>query len=123
MIKLELPWPPSVNRLYRATSRNSGKPGVYEIDKAKEYKKEVFVLIKNKKLEGFGSARVEVDIKAYPPDRYRRDLDNILKAIIDSLEKAGVYKNDSQIDRIQIERKQVVPGGSVLIEIKERKNG
>ena len=55
----------------------------------------------------------------HPPDRRRRDLDNVQKAIFDALEQAGVYENDSQIDHIDIKRGDVVPGGKLIIHLAE----
>ena len=41
------------------------------------------------------------------PDRRKRDLDNILKALQDSLQAAGVYKDDCQIDLLTVKRCEV----------------
>ena len=54
-----------------------------------------------------------------PPDHRRRDLDNVQKALLDALAKGGAYRDDSQIDRLQVERGPVTPGGMVLVEITE----
>jgi len=56
-------------------------------------------------------------IKIYPPDKRRRDIDNVLKALLDSLEHAGVYENDSQIFRLQIEKKEPIKGGKCFVKI------
>ena len=56
-------------------------------------------------------------ILAKPPDRRRRDLDNILKALLDSIVHAGVIEDDSQIDEIQITRGDVVADGAVVVRI------
>ena len=45
-----------------------------------------------------GDARVHVDYQVYRPDRRKRDLDNIRKAVNDALEAAGVMDDDEQID-------------------------
>lgn len=63
--------------------------------------------------------RLSITIKAYPPDRRARDLDNVLKILIDSLADAGQFLNDSQIDKLLIERMEVIKGGQLLIEITE----
>ena len=61
---------------------------------------------------------LRVRIEAFPPDRRRRDLDNLLKAIGDSLEHAGVYRDDSQIVWLLIEKTEIVAGGMVRVTIK-----
>lgn len=54
---------------------------------------------------------------AFPPDRRRRDLDNILKCTQDSLAHAGVYKDDSQIDLLTVRRRDLAPGGLINVQI------
>ena len=39
-------------------------------------------------------------IRACPPDKRRRDLDNIVKPLCDLLEHSGVLKNDSLIHEL-----------------------
>jgi crossover junction endodeoxyribonuclease RusA len=63
------------------------------------------------------SGRLSLRMVVCPPDRRRRDLDNTQKALLDALAHAGVYHDDSQIDRLISERGPVVPGGRVLVEI------
>jgi crossover junction endodeoxyribonuclease RusA len=46
--------------------------------------------------------KIVVQIQAYRPDERKRDLDNLLKAPLDALAKAGVYKDDSQIVDLRI---------------------
>lgn len=52
-------------------------------------------------------------------ERYRRDLDNILKAPLDALTHAGLLIDDEQFDEINIVRGQLVPGGRLGIKITE----
>jgi Holliday junction resolvase RusA-like endonuclease len=49
--------------------------------------------------------------------RRRRDIDNLLKCTLDSLEHARVFADDSQVDELYIERGEVTPGGALAIEI------
>lgn len=112
MIRLELPWPPSMNQMWRNVNGRTVlcAPG-------RRYRKlvaDVCLLARaGKQLSG----RVQVDIVAYPPDRRQRDLDNMLKAPLDALTHAGVWLDDSQIDRLLIERGEVCKGGRLLVAI------
>jgi crossover junction endodeoxyribonuclease RusA len=63
------------------------------------------------------NGRLEVRVTVCPPDNRRRDLDNVQKALLDALAKAGAYHDDSQIDRLVIERGPVTPGGLVRVVI------
>jgi crossover junction endodeoxyribonuclease RusA len=68
-----------------------------------------------KKLEG----RLSMQIFAYPPDKRKRDLDNLIKVLQDSLQKSGLFNDDSQIDKLYIERKEVKKSGCLEIIIEE----
>lgn len=53
---------------------------------------------------GFGLASLRVSITAYPPDRRRRDLDNVLKAALDAMTHACLWVDDSQIADLRISK-------------------
>jgi crossover junction endodeoxyribonuclease RusA len=61
--------------------------------------------------------RCAVHIKAYPPDRRKRDLDNLPKGVLDALTKAEVWGDDSQVDDLRITRGHIVKGGLLEITI------
>ncbi|MCD5335594.1 RusA family crossover junction endodeoxyribonuclease (plasmid) [Escherichia coli] len=57
------------------------------------------------------AGRLAIKIIAEPPDKRRRDLDNILKAPLDALTHAGLLMDDEQFDEINIVRGQPLSGG------------
>lgn len=59
------------------------------------------------------TGRVGLSLVAYPPDRRRRDLDNLLKGIMDGLQHAGLYADDCQVDDLRISRGNIVPDGLI----------
>lgn len=61
--------------------------------------------------------RLKVVLIANPPDRRRRDLDNVLKALLDSLQHAGIYRDDAQIDDLHIIRGKQVKDGNIIADI------
>jgi len=61
----------------------------------------------------FNDQPVEMIVKVFPPDRRKRDLDNILKAVFDGIESAGIINDDSQVRRLRVEL--LDPGGARLI--------
>ena len=99
MITITLPWPPTINHYWgRRGSRSFILPRglmfrkIVALECIPYAKSELY----DKKLSLF--------ICAFPPDKRHRDLDNILKALEDSLQHAEVYKNDYQIDCLYIKR-------------------
>lgn len=99
-VQLSLRWPPSVNSYWVHRKR-----GTFISAFGEAYRKEVWAEFK-KKYPGRAplTCRLAVSIVASPPDGRERDLDNILKSLLDSMQHAGVYKSDSQIDTLQIAR-------------------
>jgi crossover junction endodeoxyribonuclease RusA len=92
----------------------------------REYKKTVGLAVMmaraNKHLKG----RLSVHITLYPTNQQKRDIDNSIKAILDALQNAGVYLDDSQVDRLLIVRAEVKKGGIAIVTIKpmsEETNG
>lgn len=91
-----LPFPPSVNRMWR-TYR--GRMLLSKV--GREYRAEVAARCMG--IMHYGSATLEVSIWAFMPDARRRDVDNLFKAPLDALCHAGIYDDDSQIVRLLIE--------------------
>jgi len=65
--------------------------------------------------------KVKVHIDVFPPDKRKRDLDNINKCLLDSIQHAGIIKDDYDIDYLSMRRCEVFEGGKVRIEISEYK--
>ncbi len=114
MIKLSLPYPPSINHYYIHASRCNviGKKGI-------AYRNKVYYAVKAKRLSEPLTCRLSVTINAIMPDERKRDLDNIQKAVLDSLQNAGVYVDDCQIDELIVKRGPVQKPGRLKIEIRE----
>ena len=114
MIEITLPWPPTVNTYYRSvggTVKISEKGRAY----AKAVADQVLIQRAAKQLAG----RLQVHILAYPPDKRKRDLDNLFKSVLDALTHAGVWLDDEQIDALSIRRGHAVAPGSVRVEVRE----
>jgi len=114
VVALELPWPPSSNTYWR---RNGARyfiapPGI-------AYRQQVVILGRSYKDYFDKDKRISVIVEAYPPDRRRRDVDNIFKSLLDAMMWAKIYVDDSQIDKLFVERKDVEPPGRVIVTIEE----
>lgn len=98
MLKLSLPFPPSVNTYWRHVGKR-----VLVSKKGREYQAAVSALLNRKNIETHEGDLI-VDIRLVPPDRRRRDVDNSLKALLDALQFGGAYLDDSQIVRLTVEK-------------------
>ena len=107
---LRLPWPPTLNNLF-ATSGNRRRLS----ERGRLFRAEVALRVRLCPRHVVG--RIEVNIYAYPPDNRIRDLDNLQKAILDSLKHAGVIEDDGKIDRLSITRREVTKPGYVNVFI------
>ena len=113
MLEFELPYPPSVNHYWRRVGARTlisrggraFRSAVCTILAAATFKPLVGPL--------------EVDVTVFPPDRRRRDIDNVQKALLDALEHGGAYEDDSQIVRLSIEKGDPVEGGKTIVRIQE----
>lgn len=104
-LNIVLDWPPSINQYWR---RHGNR---YFISaEGQQYRKNVIYSCYEYKQCFPKENRLRVDIEAYPPDKRRRDLDNVLKSLLDSLQHAGVYEDDCQIDKLSIIRLQPLCG-------------
>lgn len=111
-IKLELPYPPSVNKYWR---RVKGKTLISQ--RGRNYAAEVAWMTKRAPRFPAG-VRAAVEVQAFMPDKRKRDLDNLFKSLLDSLVKAGVLVDDSVIDDLRIVRAGYEEDGKVIVSIK-----
>lgn len=87
------------------------------------YRWEVFDVCFDVRNKFSKSDRLSVEIVTHQPNRGVHDLDNLEKAILDSLEHARVFPNDSQIDNLRVMRGEVVKGGRVDVTIERISDG
>ncbi len=110
---LELPWPPTANTYWRR------RGNCYFISaKGIAYRRMTIFQCREYNQFFDSDARLRVDIFAFPPDRRRRDLDNITKCLLDSLQHAGIYHDDNQIDYLTMRRMPDL-SGKVSVNIYE----
>lgn len=112
---MTLPFPPSVNRYWRHVG-----PRVLISREGRSYRERVRSLLAASRVTPDTHSfrgRIDMTVTLHPPDRRPRDIDNPMKSLLDALEHAGVYEDDSQIDRLEITRGAPVTGGSCVVEI------
>lgn len=137
MIELSftLPWPPSVNAYFSVMAKGPLAGRMLLSSEARRYRTLVADSlaaqgVRRDRLTG----SIEIWILAHQPDRRAVDLDNRLKPIMDSLRSKtvkaisrgekierlspGVFEDDSDVDRIVIERGPIVKGGLLEVTVK-----
>ena len=112
-IEFTLPWPPSVNHYWR---NFRGRMVIGERGRA--YRRDAIASIRQQRIPADGvGGPLSVRVHAFPPDRRRRDLDNLQKALLDAVVAAGVIEDDSNIDELQVVRGKGQSGGMVWVRI------
>ncbi len=127
-IILTLPYPPSVNhykKLGRLGTTRSGK--IYQprvnTDATNRFYYEAWVICRQTMAsEGLSQPLGEeialgVSIDLHPPDKRKRDIDNGIKIILDSLERGGLIKNDNQIARLLVRRRNIIDQGQIIVTV------
>ncbi|MDM1330024.1 RusA family crossover junction endodeoxyribonuclease [Acinetobacter indicus] len=102
--------PPSVNHYWEKSGR-----GFKLSNKARDFHDVVSILVPQLNT----AARLKLDVTFHFPNRLRRDIDNYLKATIDSLVKCGLCVDDEQFDELIVRRGEVVRGGLIKIKVLE----
>lgn len=112
VIRLILPLAPSVNRLWRV-----GRGGrMYKSPEYTAWQDEALWMIKQQTKQSIAGPYL-LHLAATKPDRRYRDIDNLLKASGDILQKSGVIANDKDCRAIAAE--WVEEGPPMLISVYE----
>lgn len=125
VFNFSLPMPPTVNHYFveRAVP-SKHKPGKFVVmktpgEKALEFRKAVGQALLEQRIPlRILTGKLAVTISVVPADRRRRDLDNLLKPLLDALVRCELIEDDSDIDELAIRRLDVGEG-RVIVEIRE----
>ena len=115
MYLLALPYPPSLNQLYKITCKPF--PKKYLSEKGKEYKIKIkeYVALHNLQLKA--NIPLIVSITITPPDERKRDIDNLFKILFDSLTDAGFWEDDSYVRELHVTYQPPQKPGSLLMHV------
>jgi crossover junction endodeoxyribonuclease RusA len=108
---IELPYPPTINHAYMTikSGKRLLKPEFIE------FKYMVRTLVANgKQLRGLPMPPLQLFIEVYPPDKRKRDLDNIIKVLQDAIFD-GLHLDDSMVTTLAVTRKTVIKQGKVIV--------
>jgi crossover junction endodeoxyribonuclease RusA len=123
VIELTLPWPPSVNHYWKHVPINKFAVKAYIGEKGKAFRQAVSVVVKESGL-AVQSGALAIKVIIYCPDWRKRDIDNLNKAVLDSLTHAGAIQGDEFICAAILEkRKSADKEGRVVVQIKRLESG
>ena len=112
--ELTLPLSPSINHYYQRTRTG----GVRISDAGQEFRWQVLQAVKQAKIPKL-EGRIWMVVRVCASDRRLQDIDNRIKSCLDSLQAAGAFVNDEQIDDIQLKRGPIVKGGRLEVMLGE----
>jgi len=111
-LHLTLPYPPSINTYWGFKGHRR-----FLTSKAMQFKASVaheVSLLGNK----LGDARLEILVALHAPDKRIRDIDNVLKPLLDALVQAKLFNDDSQVDMLTVIRKEYIAGGQCQVVVR-----
>lgn len=111
MVAVNLPWPPSVNRLWRYKGKQ-----VYRDPKYVAWIREAGWVIKSQKLKKI-SGPFRAEIVLTPPDKRKRDLDNIIKATLDLFQTMEIIENDQLCHHLIVRYDFAATSGSCCVTL------
>lgn len=114
MIELTLPLPPTVNHAYGQRGKVRYLRKGYKI-----FKHEVAVIVANENARGHFPRPKRVGVAVVLHMTGRGDIDNRVKPLLDALEEAHVFENDSQVGELKVTRGYPVKGGRCHVTIWE----
>lgn len=115
-IVLVLPYPPSVNTYWRHLSKGPLAGRTLISERGRSYRLDVMETLLVQRVGKAPEGNLAVTIEARMPDRRKRDLDNIPKALLDALTHAAFWVDDSLIDDLRIWRSDLM-GGQIIVTI------
>ena len=116
MITVDLPYPPSANRLWRAVRGRQIKSAEY-----RSWLLEAQAAITLARVVGSMPGGYHLAILATRPDRRARDIDNLIKPISDAIAAAGLVLNDSAAESVFAIWKPSEPlkGGAITVTLRD----
>ena len=83
----------------------------------REYKVKVAEYVVENNVPKYGESKLKITMILQPKDKRKIDIDNRIKCVLDSLQEAGVFDDDFQVDELHVLRGEQVKGGKLLLTI------
>jgi Holliday junction resolvase RusA-like endonuclease len=124
MIELTLPYAPSINHAKQFGRLKTSKKGnlyreMVNSPETMAFYIQVMNICRREGVKSFDDATIalEVQLDIHPPSKVRSDIDNRIKICLDSLQRAGIIADDSQIARLIVQRCEIVSQGKIVVRI------
>lgn len=116
-IRLELPFPPSLNTYWRKVGRRTLLSA-----KARAFRLAAVSIVVAGRAQGHVQkgpleGNVMAELVLHPPDRRIRDIDNYAKGVLDALTHAGLWRDDSQVKTLHLSWGEILRGGKAVIRL------
>ena len=108
LVTLTLPWVPALNHYYRHVG---SRVLISQGGRAYRHAVAEACLVQLVGVARPFTGRLGLMVEAFPPDRRVRDLDGLFKALLNALEHAHVFENDSQIVLLAAQKPAPSPAG------------
>jgi crossover junction endodeoxyribonuclease RusA len=109
MVSVDLPFPPSANRLWRYVGGRPIKSADYRawLEEAAQ----IVAIAKTRRTVGPFGLSVQVGRK----DKRKRDIDNFLKPLLDAIQAGGAVEDDSDCEHLEMRWRPELPGVRVRV--------
>ena len=114
---MTIPYPPSINKYWLLNRNGSRRLSADAVDFRNSVIAEFYKFSWRNQLTG----KCTVVIDEYPKNRIRRDIDNVIKPILDALTHAGVWEDDEQVYKLLVRKHEPdeQKKGYVTVKVKE----
>lgn len=113
-VTLVLDFPPSLNHMWRQHGRHRPLS-----EAGRRYRKHVAEAIEHCESRLPLQGRLSVSIMLHRKDRRKYDIDNYAKAVLDSLQHAGVFADDEAVDELVIKRGSIEKHGMCVVQVEK----
>lgn len=106
------PFPPSLNHCWGVVGKRRFLSANY-----KAFLNDVALVVAGTRLADPTVDGYYVTLRVAPPDRRKRDLDNVVKPVFDALTRCCVWSDDCYVNRLLVERAEPVKNGQVIVHV------
>lgn len=114
--EIELPWPLSVNAIWRSVAVGGRAPRNIKSRAYREWRERAVSVVSGVWRAEPYAGPVSVTLRLYAPSRRSYDIDNKVKGVLDALQGV-VLEDDDQVDRLLVLRGDVVKGGAAVVTV------